>query len=97
MQRMVDGELVDMTDVEIAALATEQTAEANAAAWGLRQNEARQALTDSDVTVLRCYENAIATPATWVTYRKDLRAIVSATTGDASLALPAMPAYPTGT
>ncbi|PMQ04150.1 hypothetical protein DyAD56_15795 [Dyella sp. AD56] len=54
---------------------------------------ARQALAESDLTVLRCYEKAISVPADWVAYRDALRAIVS---GGNSTSLPSMPAYPSG-
>lgn len=47
----------------------------------------------SDRTVLRCYENGVAVPAAWVSYRKALRAVVSGT----SATLPTQPAYPAGT
>lgn len=64
--------------------------------WAELQAEARQSLTASDVIVLRCYEDGIALPAAWATYRKALRALVSATSGDASQALPQKPSYPSG-
>jgi hypothetical protein len=56
---------------------------------------ARAALTASDITILRCYEHAVAVPADWTAYRAALRVLVSgpATTGP----LPPMPAYPVGT
>jgi hypothetical protein len=56
---------------------------------------ARAALTASDITILRCYEHAVAVPADWAAYRAALRVLVSgpATTGP----LPPMPAYPVGT
>jgi hypothetical protein len=55
---------------------------------------AQQALTDSDRTVLRCYEHAVVVPADWAAYRAALRAIVA---GETVTALPAIPAYPAGT
>ena len=58
--------------------------------------EAQAALDDSDITILRCAENAVAVPAAWATYRKALRAIVNGT-DTSSTALPDKPAYPTGT
>ena len=54
---------------------------------------ASAALAESDVTVIRCYEHAVAVPAEWVAYRAALRAIVSSGTGS----LPTRPAFPAGT
>jgi len=39
----------------------------------------------------------VAFPAAWLAYCQALRAIVAAATGDPSVALPTMPAYPAGT
>jgi hypothetical protein len=65
--------------------------------WKAYQLTARVALTNSDKTILRCMENNVAVPAEWATYRKALRSIISATTGDPTQALPTMPEYPSGT
>ncbi|OPY00361.1 MAG: hypothetical protein A4E60_02349 [Syntrophorhabdus sp. PtaB.Bin047] len=56
---------------------------------------AQAALDRSDITILRCYENAVAVPETWQAYRTELRAIVSGTSSATSL--PARPEYPEGT
>lgn len=69
----------------------------NKPSWAAYKANAQSALDDSDITVLRCYENAVALPSAWVAYRKALRAIVSASVGDATQELPTKPAYPTGT
>lgn len=68
-----------------------------AAAWSSYQASAQIALDKSDRTVVRCAENGVAVPAAWVTYRKALRAIISAASGDPTQPLPTQPAYPAGT
>lgn len=65
--------------------------------WANYQSQAQAALTESDKTIMRCYESAVAVPLAWATYRKALRAIVSAASGDSTQPLPAKPAYPAGT
>lgn len=67
-----------------------------AQAFAALQQQAAAALSESDRTILRCYENAVTVPAVWATYRAALRAIVNGTDATAT-ALPARPAYPTGT
>lgn len=61
----------------------------------LLKSQAQTALDKSDITVLRCYENAVPVPGTWQAYRTELRAIVSGTSS--ATELPEMPAYPEGT
>jgi hypothetical protein len=56
---------------------------------------ARTAIAKSDITVLRCAENAVTVPATWQAYRTALRAIISGTS--TATELPSMPDYPEGT
>lgn len=65
--------------------------------WQSYQQTALSALAETDKTVLRCYENAMAIPTEWADYRRALRAVISAKTGDATKPLPAKPAYPPGT
>lgn len=65
--------------------------------WAAHKVKAQALLDASDVTLLRCFENAVAVPTTWSSYRKALRAIVAAPSGDPSAALPVRPAYPAGT
>lgn len=65
--------------------------------WPTYQSLARSLLTDSDITILRCVENAVQVPVEWASYRKALRKIVGAETGDSTAALPVKPAYPAGT
>lgn len=69
----------------------------NAPLWSAYQAVARSALNDSDNTIMRCYENSVVVPTAWVAYRKALRAIISAETGDPAQPLPTKPAYPPGT
>lgn len=54
--------------------------------------DAADALAKSDITILRCMENAVAVPSAWATYREVLRAILDSGSGT----LPARPAYPAG-
>lgn len=77
--------------------AAEMAAQQAAQAWAIYQGAAKDALDDSDVTILRCYENGVAVPAAWGAYRKALRVIVSAASGDPTAPLPTKPAYPAGT
>lgn len=65
--------------------------------WGDLRLQAQAALDCSDITIIRCAENATPVPPNWVAYRKALRAIVGAETGDAPEGLPVKPPYPTGT
>lgn len=87
------GTLVAPAPLTTAQLAAQQAA----AAWSTYQATAQAALGKSDVTILRCAENAVAVPATWAAYRKALRAIVSESSGDPTQPLPIKPAYPSGT
>ena len=70
-------------------------------AWATYRASAQAALDRSDTTLLRCIEGGVAVPADWASYRKTLRAIVSAKTAPsdwtAATALPSQPAYPAGT
>lgn len=56
--------------------------------------EAQAAIIKSDITIVRCYENAITVPAAWHTYRQALREIVSGTS--VATELPSRPEYPEG-
>ncbi|MDE1906080.1 MAG: hypothetical protein KGH75_06465 [Rhodospirillales bacterium] len=89
---LIPAGAVAMTAADVAALNSSVPNN-----WAARQFAARAALTESDLTVLRCYESAVAVPATWATYRKALRAIIAASTGDPTQAMPTKPAYPAGT
>jgi hypothetical protein len=54
--------------------------------------QAQVALQKSDITVLRCYEHAIAIPSEWATYRAQLRQVIQGTLAT----LPIQPAFPAG-
>ncbi len=59
------------------------------------KSQAQATLDRSDITVLRCYENAVTVPTMWRKYRLELRAIISGTS--TSTTLPTRPDYPAGT
>lgn len=73
--------------------------------WKDKQAEAQKALADSDTTMLRILEAvALGTStfnapdvATFVSYRRNLRSIISAPTGNPSTTLPTRPPFPKGT
>lgn len=54
--------------------------------------QAQDALSKSDVTMLRCIEHGITIPTAWVTYRAQLRQVVAGTL----TTLPTQPSYPSG-
>ncbi|WP_234775162.1 hypothetical protein [Paraburkholderia tropica] len=96
-----DGTLTydaSLTEAQISAIETVYADhDPTKPSWSAFQVEAQSALDKSDITVSRCYENAVELPAAWVAYRKALRAIVGAASGDATQSLPTQPAYPAGT
>jgi len=57
-----------------------------------KKTQAQALLSASDITVLRCYENSVPLPASWVMYRKELRNIISGTSIAGTI--PTRPAYP---
>jgi hypothetical protein len=65
--------------------------------WSFYQTHALATLSESDRTVIRCYENNVPVPAEWSAYRRALRAIVTAPNGDPTKPLPKKPPYPEGT
>jgi hypothetical protein len=65
--------------------------------WSSYRSIAKVALDESDTTIMRCYENALPVPLEWAAYRKALRAIVGAESGDATKPLSTRPQYPSGT
>jgi hypothetical protein len=90
---VADGALVAPATPTAAQIAAQQAA----IAWAAYQASAKAALDISDITILRCYEKAVATPSEWANYRDALRAIVSAASGDPTVPLPTKPEYPAGT
>jgi hypothetical protein len=85
------------TDDQLKAAFPQYAGHEAAIEWPAYQARAMTALNESDTTVLRCYESGVPVPPGWSAYRKSLRAIVGATSGDATQALPTKPAYPAGT
>lgn len=65
--------------------------------WQEYRKSAQDALSSSDITVMRCYESGVQLPAEWVEYRKALRLIVGAAAGDTTKPMPSKPSYPAGT
>jgi hypothetical protein len=65
--------------------------------WSAYQSTAQAALTEGDMVAIRCAKAGVAYPAAWLARDVKLRAIVSATSGDPTIALPVTPPYPTGT
>jgi hypothetical protein len=71
--------------------------ELQAAAWQEYQAKAKAMLSKSDLAILRCVESGIQVPTAWATYRKALRGIAGAASGDPTQPLPETPAFPSGT
>lgn len=67
-----------------------------AEAWAAYQAQAQAALAKTDMVALRCLKAGVAFPAAWQTYAKELRNIVSASTGNTGT-LPVQPEFPEGT
>lgn len=96
---------VDITDAKPVRPAERWTAVQTAGGWSFSapaalaltwqqyQGEAQAALEASDRSVMRAIEQGITISSEWRTYRTELRAIVGATTGDATKPLPVRPAY----
>lgn len=59
----------------------------------VNQAAARTLLAQSDITILRCVENAVVVPTEWQEYRAALRVIAATGIGT----IPTAPAYPEGT
>ncbi|EEF26835.1 conserved hypothetical protein [Ricinus communis] len=85
-----DGVLVAPTESEVSKRQA-------AGAWSSYQASAKTELDSSDLTILRCYENGIPVPSEWATYRKLLRAVIGAASGDPTQPLPMRPQFPAGT
>jgi hypothetical protein len=76
----------------------EAAAPAAAQLWVEYQAAAQVLLDKSNVVILQCYEAGVPVPAEWVAYRKNLRAIIEANSGDPTIALPTQPEkYPADT
>jgi hypothetical protein len=78
---------VAITPEEAAAM----QAAASAPTWAMRQEQARALLQKSDVVVTRAFEAGLAVTSDWKAARTSWRAVVSASTGDPTVALAAAP------
>lgn len=81
--------IVDLTDAEIV----QATSYGIALQSTITAQTAKEMLSRSDFTILRCVENQIPVPSEWASYRQSLRSIISSGQGD----LITQPAYPQGT
>ncbi|BCF96645.1 hypothetical protein PPGU19_012140 [Paraburkholderia sp. PGU19] len=81
----------------VAPSTTQIAAQQAAATWATYQANAKALLDASDITVLRCIENGVTMPPEWATYRKSLRSIVGAASGNPGQPLPTRPQFPAGT
>jgi hypothetical protein len=79
------------TDAQLLAAFPNYVSLATRAAAESLVSQARTALSNSDVQVIRCYESGGTLPTAWVTYRSALRVIVSSGAGT----IPTVPAWPT--
>lgn len=80
------------SDEESSFIAAQNASAANDISSSLKA-QAREALTKSDVTVLRCVENNVALPSAWLVYRQNLRSIIDTGSGT----IPSRPDYPANT
>ena len=93
----------DSNDWRVEAIPVEPAAPAQTAEelapqqWASCQKQATAAYAASTDVVMRCYESEVPVPAEWVKYRKALRAITNATSGDPAQPFPARPVDPVGT
>jgi methionyl-tRNA formyltransferase len=79
-----------ITDAEAEEIRATATARASASPAAIIA-AAQAALDKSDIQVLRCYETSAPLPAAWVTYRQQLRDVIS---GRAAGSVPEHPAWP---
>ncbi len=85
-----------VSDADGYPVAIDPPGPTSAELWAARRKEAQTSLEESDITVLRCYENGVPVPKEWVAYRKALRFIVGAEDGDVSAPFPQQPDRPEG-
>lgn len=89
----INGIDVVMTDDQASEFAASQAAATAYDTAAKLKSQALSFLNQSDKTILRCYENSVAVPSAWSTYRAALRTIISSGTGT----IPTPPTYPAGT
>lgn len=87
---------LEWCDDENSPEPAETSDELAAKKWQDYQAKAQVELDKTDLVALRCFKAGVVFPDTWATYVGALRAIVSASSGDYSKALPKRPNYPSG-
>ena len=93
---LIQSDIADIGDSYDGASITPKLVPILPKTWNQFQAQAQSLLDKSDLVAIRCLKAGIAFPVVWQTYVVELRAIVSATSGDATVALPVQPAFPTG-
>lgn len=88
-----DKSWIEATDDQVASMQDKNASQL----WAEYQSKAQALLDKTDIVCLRCYKAGVVYPLEWQTYTSDLRAIVSAKSGDPTAVLPQTPDYPAGT
>lgn len=90
--KMVDGELVPLSDAEQAEHDNREKEWPGIEGAQRQVAAAREAMAESDMVAIRCFKAKVPFPKEWSLYVQELRAILSSGGG----ALPTKPEYPEG-